>query len=192
MTPGRSVLLAFAMLSGLLCVGCAGEPPVMSSTEANRAAQQGYLLGSGDNLRITVFGEEKLTGPYSVSAAGTVAFPLVGTIPAQGHTADQVADAIAAKLNDGFVTNAKVSVEVLNYRPFYILGEVTHPGVFPYASGLTLQQAVATAGGFTYRANRRDMFLTRAGQKTELTVKITGQPVYILPGDTIRVGERYF
>ena len=178
--------------SALLLAGCAGNAPRLSVADANKSAEQGYQLGAGDHLRITVFGEEKLTGEYAVSDNGTIAFPLIGTIPAKGRTTDAVASAITSKLADGFVSNPKTSVEVINYRPFYILGEVSHPGVFPYAGGLTVEQAVATAGGFTYRANKRTLFITRAGQKGEHSVQLDGQTIFIMPGDTIRVGERYF
>lgn len=186
-----SSLVGLVALS-LSVAGCAGGAPRLSVADANKAAEQGYQLGAGDHLRITVFGEDKLNGEYAVSDSGTIAFPLIGTVQAKGQTTDQVAAAINTKLADGFLSNPKTSVEVINYRPFYILGEVSHPGVFPYAAGLTVEQAVATAGGFTYRANKRTLFITRGGQKGEHSVQLDGQTIFVMPGDTIRVGERYF
>jgi polysaccharide export outer membrane protein len=186
------------MLINLLCAltmalpGCAEHRPELSVAEANRAVERGYMLGPGDHVRITVFGEEKLNGEFAVSDTGSIAFPLIGVVPAKNQNTDQLAAAIGAKLSDGFVTDPKVSVEVVTYRPFYILGEVSHPGLFPYASSLTAQQAIATAGGFTYRANRKLLFITRNGKEGEQSVKLDGRTIYIMPGDTIRVGERYF
>jgi polysaccharide export outer membrane protein len=107
-----------------------------------------YALGAGDKLRITVFGEESLSGEYLVPGEGTVAFPLIGDVQATGLTVDQLAREIEARLRDGYLKDPRVSIEVENYRPFYILGEVMKPGEYPFTNGLTVLNAVATANGF--------------------------------------------
>ena len=150
-----------------------------------------YHLGSGDKVRIIVFGEEALTGEFFISSAGTVSFPLIGDIPAAGLTIPQLQKAIETKLSDGYLKQPRVSAEVLNYRPFYILGEVMKPGEYPYTSGLTVLNAVATAEGFTYRADTHKVFIKRATSLGEHQVPLTtATPVE--PGDTIRIGERFF
>ena len=149
-------------------------------------------MGAGDRLRITVFGETTLTGEYQVTDDGSVAFPLVGNIPASQGSLVALRDAIQARLAAGYVKDPRVSVEVLTYRPYYILGEVNKPGQYPFVVGLRLDQAIAAAGGFTYRANSRRVFLRRADDTGERTVELRGRSVTVLPGDTLRIGERYF
>lgn len=185
--------LAFATMVMMSCVtlaACGNLPPPMAADAA--AATDSYALGPGDKLRITVYNEPNLTGEYLVTPSGTVAFPLIGTVDARGQSIEAVQAAITAKLADGYVKDPRVSVEVLNYRPFYILGEVSRPGEYPYSAGLTVEQAIASAGGFTYRGNQRRVFLRRASSEGERTVDLRAKPVRILPGDTIRVGQRYF
>jgi protein involved in polysaccharide export with SLBB domain len=150
-----------------------------------------YRLGTGDKLRIIVFGEEALTGEFFVSGGGKIAFPLIGDIDATGLTIPQLQAAIETKLADGYLNKPKVSAEVLNYRPFYILGEVMKPGEYPYTNGLTVMNAVATAQGFTYRADTKRVFIKRATGPGEHEYPLTtATPVE--PGDTIRIGERFF
>lgn len=181
-----------AALLSLAMVGCSPTPPPLGASEAGAPADGQYLLGPGDKLRVTVFNEANLTGEYTVSPGGTLSFPLIGTVPAKDASIEALQEAIRTKLAAGFVTDPSVSVEVLNYRPFYVLGEVGKPGEYPYAAGLTLEQAIASAGGYTYRANRRTVFLRRAHGEGERSVDLRGRPVPVLPGDTLRVGERYF
>ena len=177
-----------------ILAGCTGEkvaPLAMADMPASRASA-GYHLGSGDKLRITVYNEPALTGEYSVTPAGAVAFPLIGTVAVADHTIEQVTNDITHRLDKGYVQDPRVSVEVMNFRPFYILGEVNKPGEYPYSSGLTVEKAVALAGGFTYRANARTVFVRRDNGPGEGSVQLRGVPVSVLPGDTIRIGERYF
>lgn len=150
-----------------------------------------YQLGPGDKLHISVYGEEEMTGDQQVGPDGTVAVPLIGRVKATGRSVVAVSDEIRAKLADGFVQNPSVTVTIIAYRPFYILGEVNTPGQYEYAKGMTLLAAVARAGGFTYRAKKSEVFLKHEGELTEERVKVTGD-LPIRPGDTIRVGERYF
>lgn len=193
---GRKAAIA-AMLLPIMAstlAGCSGEKvaPLAAADMPAPHASAGYHLGSGDKLRITVYNEPALTGEYSVTPAGAVAFPLIGTVSVADHTIEQVTTDITHRLDGGYVQDARVSVEVLNFRPFYILGEVNKPGEYPYSSGLTVEKAVALAGGFTYRANARVVFVRRDNGPGEGSVQLRGVPVSVLPGDTIRIGERYF
>lgn len=150
-----------------------------------------YKVGSGDKLRVIVFGEEALTGEFFVSGGGKIAFPLIGDIDVLGLTIPEIQAAVETKLKDGYLKQPKVSAEVLNYRPFYILGEVMKPGEYPYTNGLTVLNAVATAQGFTYRADTHKVYIKRAATAAEDAEPLTpGTPVE--PGDTIRIGERFF
>jgi polysaccharide export outer membrane protein len=154
-------------------------------------AQGPYTLDSGDRLRIVVFGQDGLTNSYAVDASGHIAMPLIGTVPARGLTTDQLASAVSAKLRDGFIREPHVAVEIEAYRPFFILGEVTQPGQYPYVANMTVETAVAIAGGFGPRASHESMILTRSynGQQVRMAVP----PNYPLrPGDTVSVRERWF
>jgi polysaccharide export outer membrane protein len=187
--------LAFTLT--VLLGGCA-QTPLPPGAESAPAAVVGapsaggeYRLGVADKLRVIVYGEEALSGEYTVTSAGAVSFPLVGDVPAVGLTGSQFGDALTRRLADGFLRQPRVAVEVLTYRPFYILGEVTQPGEYPYTNGLTILNAVATAKGFTYRADQRRVFLKRAGDAVEREVPLTANLI-IQPGDTIRIRERFF
>jgi protein involved in polysaccharide export with SLBB domain len=150
-----------------------------------------YQLGAGDNVRVTVFGEAELSGEYQIAANGTLAFPLVGEVAAQGKTPQELSTDLAARLRQGFLREPRVSVAVTSYRPFYILGEVQNPGTYPYAPDLDVLSAVAVAGGFTYRANRSRVYIRRLGAPDEVRLSLRDR-VMVRPGDTIRIGERFF
>ena len=171
-------------------------PPVAVSAPAEpvggSAVDQGYRLGAGDKVRIIVFGEDSLTGEYLVpGGAGKISFPLVGDVTASGLTVSQLETELENALRDGFLKQPRVSIEVLEYRPFFILGEVMKPGEYPYTNGLTVLNAVATANGFTYRADTRKVYIRRANSTQEQQYQLTtSTPVE--PGDTIRIGERFF
>jgi len=150
-----------------------------------------YKLGAGDKLNILTFDEPQLTGVFSVGSNGMVSLPWIGDVPAQGLTESQLRADIEAKLRDGYILNPKVSLQVLTFRPFYILGEVNKPGVYPYVSGLTVMAAVATAQGFTYRANTHKVYIKHPGAFAEEKQPLTPfTEVHV--GDTIRIVERYF
>jgi polysaccharide export outer membrane protein len=151
-----------------------------------------YRLGSGDGLRVIVYGEDKLSGEYHVSDSGTVTLPLIGTIKAADLSIDDLGRRIAdAYRTGGFLTEPRVAAEVLTYRPFFILGEVTKPGQYPFIPGLTVNQAIATANGYTYRADTKTVRITRFGQKEEVRYRLNPGAM-VGPGDTIRVPERHF
>jgi polysaccharide biosynthesis/export protein len=162
-----------------------------ASTAPYVAAGPSYTLDSGDKLRVTVFGQEGLTNSYTIDAGGNINMPLIGAQPARGLTTQQLAGLITQRLKHGFVRDPSVSVEVELYRPFFILGEVTTPGQYPYVANLTVEGAVAIAGGFSPRANKRTAELTRStgAQQFRSEVPLTTP---IKPGDTIVVKERWF
>ncbi len=150
-----------------------------------------YQLDAGDRLRVQVFGQEGLTNSYIVDASGNISMTLIGSVPVRGLTTNQVAAAISSRLRNGFIRNPHVSVEVEVYRPFFILGEVNAPGQYPYVPNMTAEAAVAIAGGFAPRANKRDILLAR-----NFNGEVMRQPVPpdfpLRPGDTITVRERWF
>ncbi|UVI39061.1 polysaccharide biosynthesis/export family protein [Qipengyuania spongiae] len=181
-------IIALALTAPLM--GCGGSIPP-PGTAAYQPVE--YQLAAGDRLRITVFGEESLSREYTVSSAGDLSFPLLGDLPVAGKTVTQLQSDIASGLSQGYLNDPRVNAEVLNYRPFYILGEVTRAGEYPFSDDLTVQQAVALAGGYSYRANQNEVYIRRRGSDQEETYELSSQRrVFIAPGDTIRVGERYF
>jgi polysaccharide export outer membrane protein len=150
-----------------------------------------YTLDSGDKLRIVVFGQEGLTSSYVVDAAGNITMPLIGRVAARGATTEELARAVAARLRNGFVREPHVAIEIESYRPFFILGEVTAPGQYPYVPNMTVETAVAIAGGFTPRAYHGDVKISHnTGGMTLLTEVPLIHPV--TPGDTITIKERWF
>jgi polysaccharide export outer membrane protein len=150
-----------------------------------------YRLASGDRLRIIVFGQDNLSNVYAVDGSGRISMPLIAAIEAQGRTTQELERAIESKLRGGYLREPKVSVEVDTYRPFFVLGEVTNSGQFPFVNGMTVQTAVAIAGGFTPRGQRSFAEVTRMvdGQLVTASVPIT-YPVQ--PGDTVVIKERWF
>lgn len=169
---------------------CAGTIPP-TGTAAYQATE--YKLAAGDKIRITVFGEEALSKEYTVSSAGDLSFPLIGDVVVAGKSVAELQNQLISSLSEGYLNDPRINAEVLNYRPFYILGEVGKAGEFPFSDDLTVYQAVALAGGFSYRADQSRVFIRRAGTPGEETYDLrAGKPVFIAPGDTIRVGERYF
>ena len=160
------------------------------SSETTRDATE-YVLGSGDQLRLIVFGEENLSGEFVVDSRGYIAMPLIGEVEAGQKTIREFQRAVENKLLDGYLKDPRVSAEVLNFRPYYILGEVTTSGEYPFSNGLTVLNAVATAGGFTYRANTKMVYIKRAGEQNEVQFPLTVSTA-VQPGDTIRVAERLF
>jgi polysaccharide export outer membrane protein len=148
-----------------------------------------YQLGSGDKLRVIVFGEEDLSGEFEVDDTGAVSLPLVGEVGAGGRTLRSFEAAVREQLSDGYLKDPRVSVQVINYRPFYIIGEVEKGGEYPFVSGMHLLNAVAVAGGFTYRANTSKVFITRGSRELEFAVT---PELRLEPGDVIRVPERFF
>jgi polysaccharide export outer membrane protein len=150
-----------------------------------------YTLDSGDKLRIVVFGQDPLSNNYTVDAQGQISLPLIGNVEARGLTTAQLGNAIASRLKASFIRDPSVAVEIETYRPFFVLGEVTYPGQYPFVPNMTVENAIAIAGGFTPRASRAIVTITR---------KLNGMPARaalplrapLRPGDTIEVAERWF
>jgi polysaccharide biosynthesis/export protein len=177
-------LILLAFLTG--CAGSSGADP-----RINAALDGPYRLDSGDSLRVVVFDQQNLTNAYVVDDSGRISMPLIGAVQARGRTTRELEGAIAAALRDGYLRDPSVSVQVEAYRPFFILGEVGSPGQFPYVSGMTARTAAAIAGGFTPRAVKSHVEITRTidGRMVRARVPID-TPVG--PGDTIHVLERWF
>jgi polysaccharide export outer membrane protein len=179
-------LIMAATLAGAACASAPDAGPAPTAT--NEAV---YRLAAGDKLRITTFGEPQLSGDFVVGDGGELAFPLLGVVSADKLTVAELRSKIELALRNGYLLEPRVSAEVLTYRPYYVLGEVGKPGEYPYSSGLTVLNAVAAASGFTYRANTKKVFIKRAGFGAETAYRLTSG-LAVQPGDTIRVGERYF
>ena len=164
----------------------------MQQTQPTLIADGNYRLGSGDKIRVVVYTESDLSGEYLVDGAGLVQLPLLGQMQAAGLTIhDFQAQMVAKFVSEDYLKNPRVSVEVENYRPFYIIGEVKSPGQYPYVSGMNALNAVALAGGFTYRANDSSIYLRRNGETREIKMP-ADQTTKINPGDIIRIDERLF
>lgn len=150
-----------------------------------------YRLGPTDRLSITVYGEDEFSREYVVSPLGSISLPLIGEVKAIGLTSDELRRDIEQRLGSGFINKPSVTLVVTGFRDYFILGEINKPGEYPYSAGLTVIQAVAAAEGFTYRAARRYVFLRHAGEETETRVLLKPN-MKVRPGDTLRLGERYF
>jgi polysaccharide biosynthesis/export protein VpsN len=149
-----------------------------------------YTLGTGDLLRVTVFGHADLSGEFEVDSTGRITLPLIGNLVVVNRTLDYVEELVVAALKPDYLKNPQVSVEILSYRPFYIIGEVANPGSYAYVGGMRVINAVAMAGGFTYRAKEDDLLITRA--KGDGRQERAGQETPVFPGDVIEVPERFF
>jgi polysaccharide export outer membrane protein len=183
------VPLVHALAASLLLAGCSGYRPTPAAFHA--ALNQPYRLGAGDRIRVTVFEQESLTNTYSIDPSGYIAFPLIGAVPARGRTVQQMEAEIAGKLRQGYLRDPDVSVEIDRYRPIFVMGEVGSAGQYSYVPGLTVQKAVAMAGGFSPRASQENVDITRDINGKVMTGRVvTSDP--LLPGDTIYVRERLF
>ncbi|SMF59129.1 polysaccharide export outer membrane protein [Tistlia consotensis] len=183
--PIATVAGLFLLAAGL--GGCAGDPGAPDLAPK----QTEYRLGPGDKVLVTVFGQDDLTGQHVVDGQGDISLSLIGAVPAGDKTAPQLADAIARRLSPKYLNDPKVSVQVLNYRPFYIVGEVKSPGSYPYVDDMTVMNAVALAGGLTYRAREDEFYITRKADPEK--VKREAFPnTEVEPGDLITVRERFF
>jgi polysaccharide export outer membrane protein len=180
-------LVALALLAVAACGGPGSDLPLLAPT-----GPASYSLGPGDQVRIITFGEETLTGEFRVNDSGNIALPLIGAVHAAGLTSSELEAAVAAALRRGnLVRRPSVAVEVIAYRPVYVLGEVNRPGQYPYQPGMTVVTAVAVAGGFTYRAVEGYAAVVRSIEGKAIEGKASRQ-AFVLPGDVITVFERRF
>jgi polysaccharide biosynthesis/export protein len=188
-TKGLISFGAGMAMTCLLLAGCSpgsGLPPLAATADGP------YRLGVGDEMRVITFGEERLTGQFKVNDRGEIAVPLLGTIRADGLTTTDLEKSISKQLTDKKVLlDPSVSVEVLKYRPVFILGEVSKPGEYPFQPGMTVLTAVAVAGGFTYRAETEYASILRTADKHPVEGRVP-RGMEIRPGDVIDIYERYF
>lgn len=150
-----------------------------------------FRLGVGDKLKIDVFGEQELSGEVEIGASGNVSLPLLGEVPAKGKTVEEFSQGLRTRLQQGYLKSPKLSVQVQNYRPIYVQGEVRHGGEFPYKPGLSIADAIALAGGYTYRAVEGSIVLRRQGEALGRRIPVDGT-IPVLPGDNLQVEERFF
>lgn len=198
----RLHLLGTLLLSLGLLTACGSNEPIPvagqqiptpgpGTAESPEDLATGYSLGPGDRLRVTVFRHEDLSGEFELDGEGYFALPLVGEIKAGGRVARELENDIETAFKEGgYLVSPQVSLEVLNYRPFYILGEVNQPGSYPYVNGMTVINAVALAGGYTYRASQGSISVQRGGSNGKKVA--VGPTTQVLPGDIISVPERFF
>ena len=182
--------------AGLFALNLAacGSGPITGSAEAlqhSRAVAQTYQLNAGDKVHIGIFNEDNLSGTYVVAPDGQVTLPLAGGIKAAGLTLAQFQEAVANRLKDGIVQDPNITVSAVELRPYYILGEVKKPGKYGYTPDLTVLSAVATAEGFTYRADMTAIYVRHANDPSEREYPLTAT-MAVQPGDTIRITQRYF
>lgn len=180
----------------VLLSACAGGadlgPPTESEQKAiAEAAGPSLKLQAGEKIRLTVYGEASLSGDYQIDPSGVLSLPLAGPVKAAGLTQTQLKQEITQKLKSEFLKNPRVTISVIEFRPFYIIGEVEKPGSYPYSSGLNALSAIAIAGGTTYRASKSAILVQHPGESGLREYQLTGS-VPILPGDIIRVPARYF
>jgi polysaccharide export outer membrane protein len=187
------VLRFSILLFALLLSGCAVAPKsksVGAQHDAPITNAASYLLDTGDVLRITVYNDAQLTNSYGIDDAGYISMPLVGRIAVRGRTVSQTAAVVTARLAEGYLRDPNVAVEVIQYRPFYIQGEVKNAGQFPFVFGMTVRAAVSTAGGFSEVASEATATIYRKSGGTTRAIRVT-MDAPIQPGDTIVVHERW-
>lgn len=177
------------MLAATTLASCTSYAPAPKSFQ--QATIQPYRLDSGDRLRVAVFDQPGLTNTYTVDQAGYIAFPLIGQVAARGQTMPQLEGTIASRLKQGYLRDPDVTIEVDRYRPVFVMGEVGRPGQYSYVPGMTAQNAIAIAGGFTSRGNQREVDVTRKINGEVMTGR-TNISAQVLAGDTIYVRERLF
>ena len=188
-----SVPTLLALLCALFLTACATHTslPVLDVSRNNIGVDAVYRLGIGDELKIKVFGEPELSGRFQVDAGGNVPFPLIGNIHADGVSVGQFNRRLKKKLSNGFLKHPRVTVDITNYRPIFVHGEVRKGGQHTFKAGLKLRDIVALAGGYTYRADESFVVLNRANSRQAVRVFLPSD-LNILPGDNIRVPERFF
>lgn len=187
--------IAFAMACGL-SPAVAQDAMVKTAVlvpapQSSAADDEHYVLGSGDKVKITVYGEDDLGGEFAIDGSGHIQLPLIGQVKAAGMSLHQFAASVTLALQNGYLKDPKVNAQVVNYRPFYILGEVNKPGEYPYENGLTILRAIALAGGYTYRANDDKVYVRRVNDSEENSMPADSR-TRIYPGDIVRIPERIF
>jgi len=165
--------------------------PAYAAAPMPVAYDTAYHLDAGDKLRVVVYGQEGLTNTYAIDAGGSITMPLIGSVPARGRTPAGLASEITGKLRNGYIRDPSVAVEIEAYRPFFILGEVAAPGQYPYVPNMSVESAVAIAGGFSPRARRDRVTVTHTDSSGSMRI-VVPLGTALSPGDTVLVGERWF
>jgi len=193
----RSALAGASLLVGLAVSAQAQDVPALKGVEddtvvvsAQRTSSD-YRFGPGDKLRVTVYGEDDLSGEFQIDSAGFVRLPLIGQMKAAGATAHELENQVTRTLDDGYLADAHVAIEVTTYRPFYIIGQVGKPGEYPYVSNMSALNAVALAGGFTEKATETTIYVRHEGEAEEHEIAVD-ELTRIEPGDVVRVPETTF
>jgi len=188
-------IIAYAMCSIAVAImpACSTGPAQgrIAEVHTTGAGMAGYTLGAGDEIKVTVFDEPDLSGTFVVDGQGTIMLPLIGQTEVVNLSFSQTSRLLESRLRDGWLRDPKVTIELVQGRPYYILGEVNKPGEYPYVSGLTVMNAVASAGDFAYRADKRRIIIKSADSPDEQEVELTPTTI-VRPGDTIRIRERFF
>jgi protein involved in polysaccharide export with SLBB domain len=195
-TKLAKVIFLAGSLAAVLSGCSAGDDAIVATPEQEAAlikaaATTSPNLQPGEKIKVTVFGEDRLSGEYQIDPAGDVSLPLAGTLKAAGLTQVQMEHALTAKFKSEYLRDPKVTVEVSSFRPFYILGEVAKPGEYPFSGSLNIMSAMALAGGATYRANQSVVLIQHAGDAS-FTEYPLSPSIPILPGDVVRIPVRYF
>lgn len=179
--------LLLILLAGFLSFSFAEENKFSAQGSSNNT----YTLGSGDVIKITIFDQEDMSGEYRVNGNGDISLPLIGTIQVKGLALAHIETTLINKLKPDYLLNPRISLQVMNFRPFYILGKVVDPKSYQYVDGMTYLNAIAIAGGYTYRAKRDFVYVVRGNDsaRNEIRLRINTK---VMPGDTIRVDERFF
>jgi protein involved in polysaccharide export with SLBB domain len=194
----RGVAYCSLLIAVLALAACDSDPtPTVAAPENTRVASNsgsdpGYRLGPNDRVRIIVFNQPTLTGEYTLDGNGVLAFPLIGNVDANGQSPSQLQKTISSKLDPEYLRNPSVSAEVITRRPFYVIGEVKQPGNFPYVTDMTVLNAVAMAGGYTYRARQNNLYIKRLDASGRLVRFAATPETKIQPGDTVEIKERLF
>ena len=187
----RSAVLGCILILASLCYNSTVFAKAVDNASTVPAGSTEYRLGVNDKVRVIVFNEPTLSGEFTVSDGGYLSLPLIGEVQAAGRSLREISSEVEKKFADGYLVSPKISIDILTYRPYFILGEVNKPGEYPYITDMTVTIAVARAEGFTYRANKKKVFIKHIGDSEEHFVEITPN-LEVQPGDTIRIGERYF
>lgn len=188
----RPMVLFLFLAAQLFLSACVSTPPLAGSSAGKISLEDSYKLAPGDKFRLTVYNEAALSGQeFLINGGGEASLPLVGPVPVAGKTTREAEQLITGRYAAGYLNNPRVNVQITEFRPFYILGEVNKPGEYAFATGMTVLKAVARAEGFTYRANQKRVYIKPAGESAERIVELAADTP-VLPGDTVRIIERFF
>jgi len=192
----KFVTHVFLLVCCLFLLGCSAGSTLGPASEAEQkaimeAAKGSPRLQAGEKIRVTVYGEASLSGDYQIDPSGYLSLPLAGTVKAAGLTQAELEQELAKKFRSEYLRNPRVTISITEYRPFYILGEIEKPGAYPYTSGLNVLSAIAIAGGTTYRGSRSTVLIQHPGEDGMREYPLASS-VPILPGDIIRIPQRYF